>query len=81
MFIFFFLSTTSKFVGRTFDWWQERQYRVKKGRTSCINTFYQLKTYMWKHFIPPLFRITKAQQARIEDFIDIGDAFIQNIDK
>ena len=36
---------------------------------------------MWKHFIPPSFRITKAQQVRIEDFIDIGDAFIQNIDK
>ena len=32
-------------------------------------------------FIPPSFRITKAQQARIEDFIDIGDAFIQNIGK
>ncbi|XP_027912353.1 uncharacterized protein LOC114171679 [Vigna unguiculata] len=62
---------TSRFVGRAFDWWQERQYLVKKGRTSCI----------WKHFIPPSFRITKAQQVRIEDFIDIGDAFIQNIDK
>jgi len=36
---------------------------------------------MWKHFIPPSFRITEAQQARIEDFIDIGDAFIQNIVK
>jgi len=36
---------------------------------------------MWKHFIPPSFRITKEQQARIEDFIDIGDAFIQNIAK
>jgi len=33
---------------------------------------------MWKHFIPPSFRITKEQQARIENFIDIGDAFIQN---
>jgi len=72
---------TSRFVGRAFDWWQERQYNVKKGRTSCINTFYELKTCMWKHFIPPSFRITKAQQARIEDFIDIGDAFIQNIAK
>jgi len=72
---------TSRFVGRAFDWWQERQYLVKKGRTSCINTFYELKTCMWKHFIPPSFRITKAQQVRIEDFIDIGDAFIQNIDK
>jgi len=54
---------------------------VKKGRTSCINTFYELKRCMWKHFIPPSFKITKAQQARIEDFIDIGDAFIQNIAK
>ena len=72
-----FRHVTSRFVGRAFDWWQERQYRVKKGRTSCINTFYELKTCMWKHFIPPSFRITKAQQARIEDFIDIGDAFIQ----
>ena len=36
---------------------------------------------MWKHLIPPSFRITKAQQTRIEDFIDIGDAFIQNIAK
>jgi len=34
---------------------------------------------MWKHFIPHSFRITKAQQARIKDFIEIGDAFIQNI--
>ena len=36
---------------------------------------------MWKHFIPSSFRITKAQQTRIEDFIDSGDAFIQNITK
>ena len=36
---------------------------------------------MWKHFIPPSFRITKEQQSRIEDFIDIGDAFIQNLAK
>jgi len=72
---------TSRFVGRALDWWQERQYLVKKGRTSYINTFYELKTCMWKHFIPPSFRITKAQQVRIEDFIDIRDAFIQNIDK
>ena len=76
-----FRHVTSRFVGHAFDWWQERQYRVKKGRTSCINTFYELKTCMWKHFIPPSFRITKAQQARIEDLIDIGDAFIQNIAK
>jgi len=54
---------------------------VKKGRKTCINTFYKLKACMWKHFIPPSFRITKSQQARIEDFIDIGDAFIQNIAK
>jgi len=36
---------------------------------------------MWKHFIPPSFRITKEQQSMIEDFIDIGDAFIQNLAK
>ena len=36
---------------------------------------------MWKHFIPPSFRITKLQQARIEDFINIGGAFIQNLAK
>jgi len=42
----------SWFVGRAFDWWQARQYRVQKGRESCINTFYELKTCMWKHFIP-----------------------------
>jgi len=72
---------TSRFVGHAYEWWQEREYRVKKGRTSCINTFYELKVCMWKHFIPSSFRITKVQQARIEDFIDIGDAFIQNIAK
>jgi len=72
---------TSRFVGCAYDWWQERQYNVKKGRKSSINTFYDLKTCMWKHFIPPSFRITKVQQARIEDFINIGDAFIQNIAK
>jgi len=72
---------TSRFVERAYEWWHEREYRVKKGRTSCINTFYELKTCMWKYFIPPSFSITKAQQARIEDFIDIGDAFIQNIAK
>jgi len=76
-----FRHITSRFVGRAFDWCQERQYRVKKGRTSCINTFYELKTCMWKHFIPSSFRMTKAQRAKIEDFIDIGDAFIQNIAK
>jgi len=68
---------TSRFIGRASEWWQERQYRVKKGRKSCINTFSELKACMWKHFIPPSFRITKEQQARIENFIDIGDAFIQ----
>ena len=72
---------TSRFVGRAFDWWQERQYNVKKGRKSSINTFYELKTCMWKHFIPLSCRITKEQQARIKDFIDIGHAFIQNIAK
>jgi len=36
---------------------------------------------MWKHFIPSSFRIIREQQARIENFIDIGDAFIQNIAK
>jgi len=36
---------------------------------------------MWKHFIPPSFRITKEQQSKIENFIDIGDAFIQNLAK
>jgi len=30
---------TSMFVERAFDWWEEGQYRVKKGRKSCINTF------------------------------------------
>jgi len=32
-------------------------------------------------FHSPSFRITKEQQSRIEDFIDIGDAFIQNLAK
>ena len=36
---------------------------------------------MWKHFIPRSFRITREQQSVIENFIDIGDAFIQNLDK
>jgi len=36
---------------------------------------------MWKQFIPPSFRITREQQSRIENFIDIGDAFIQNLAK
>jgi len=72
---------TSMFIGHASEWWQERQYRVKKGRKSCINTFYALKACMWKHFIPLQFRITKEQQSRIEDFIDIGDAVIQNLAK
>jgi len=71
----------SRFVGRASEWWQEKQYKVKKGRESCINTFYELKSCMWKHFIPPSFRITREQQSRIENFIDIGDPFIQNLDK
>ena len=72
---------TSRFIGRASEWWQERQYRAKKGRESCINTFYELKACMWKNFIPPSFRITREQQSRIENFIDIGDAFIQNLAK
>jgi len=36
---------------------------------------------MWKHFIPPSFRITKEKQSGIENFIDIGDEFIQNLAK
>jgi len=36
---------------------------------------------MRKHIISPSFRITREQQARIENFIDIGDAFIQNLVK
>jgi len=36
---------------------------------------------MWKYFIPPPFRITREQQSRIENFIDMGDAFIQNLVK
>jgi len=36
---------------------------------------------MWKHFIPPSFKITREQQSRIENFIDIGDAVIQNVAK
>jgi len=72
---------TSRFVGHAFEWWQTREYKVKKGRKSCVNTFYELKTCMWKHFIPPSFRITKEQQVRIEELIDIGDVFIQNIGK
>ena len=54
---------------------------MQKGRETSITTFYELKTCMRKHFIPPSFRITREQQARIEDVIDIGDAFIQNIAK
>jgi len=72
---------TSRFIGCASEWLQERQYRVKKGRKSCINTFSELKACMWKHFIPPSFRITKEQQSRIENFINIGDAFIQNLAK
>jgi len=72
---------TSRFVGRASTWWQERQSREKKGRKTCINAFYEFKACVWKHFIPTSFRITKEQQARIENFIDIGDAFIQNLAK
>jgi len=54
---------------------------VQKGRESCINRFYELKTCMWKYSILPSFRITREQQASIENFIDIGNAFIQNLAK
>ena len=54
---------------------------MNKGRKSCINTFSELKACMWKHFIPLSFRITREQQSRIENFIDIGDVFIQNLAK
>jgi len=37
-----------------------------------MNTFYEFKSCMWKHFIPPSFKITREQQSRIENFIDIG---------
>jgi len=36
---------------------------------------------MWKHFIPLSFRISREQQSRIENFINVGDAFIQNLTK
>jgi len=72
---------TSRFIGRPSEWWQRRQSRVQKGRESCINTFYELKACIWKHFIPPSFRITREQQSRIENFIDVGDAFIKNLTK
>ena len=72
---------TSRFIGRACEWWQRRQLRVQKGRETCITTFYELKACMWKHFIPPSFRITREQQARTKNFIDIGDAFIQNLAK
>jgi len=36
---------------------------------------------MWKHFTAPSFRITREQQSRIENFIDIGDAFIPSLAK
>jgi len=54
---------------------------VKKGRESYINIFCELKACVCKHFISPLFRIIKEQQVRIENFIDIVDVFIQNLDK
>jgi len=49
----------SRFVGRAYEWCQKRQVRVEKGRASCINTFYELKACMWKHFVPSSFRITR----------------------
>jgi len=36
---------------------------------------------MWKHFGPSSYRITRQQQSWLENFIDIGDAFIQNLKK
>ena len=57
---------TSKFIGRASEWWQKRQSKVQKGRESCIH---------------PSFRITKEQQTRIENFIYISEAFIQNLAK
>jgi len=36
---------------------------------------------MWKHFVPSSYRITREQQSRPENFIDIRDAFIQNLKK
>ena len=36
---------------------------------------------MWKKFVPSSFRINQEQQCRIENFIGIGDAFIQNLNK
>jgi len=54
---------------------------VEKRRAACINTFYELKACMWKHFVPSSFRITREQQSRLENLIDIGDAFIQNLKK
>jgi len=71
----------SRFLGRACEWWHQRQFQVKKGRSSCINTFYELKACMWKHFVPFSYRITREQQSRLENFIDIGDAFIQNLKK
>jgi len=50
-----------RFVGRAYEWWQKRQVRVEKGRASCINTFYEMKACMWKHFVPSSFRITREQ--------------------
>jgi len=71
----------SRFVGRACEWWYKRQFQVEKGRASCINTFYELKACMWKHFVPSSYRITREQQSRLENFIDIGDTFIQNLKK
>jgi len=42
----------SRFVGRAYEWWKKRQLRVEKRRESYINTFYELKACMWKHFVP-----------------------------
>jgi len=72
----------SRFVRRACEWWHQRPFQVEKGRASCINTFYELKACMWKHFVPSSsYRNTQEQQSRLENFIHIGDAFIQNLKK
>ena len=69
----------SRFVRRACEWWHHRQFQVEKGRASCINTFYELKACMY--IFPSSYRITREQQSRLKNFIDIGDAFIQNLKK
>jgi len=47
----------SRFVGCAYEWWHQRQFQVEKGKASCINTSYELKACMWKHFVPSSYRI------------------------